>query len=156
MELYNLFGSVLLEEFACASSILSNCSKTTARVLYPDILPIPVVGSNSIQQSINLLWSQDQLRVRMCPDTNCDGQFAHSATSFASLPLVLLLQLQRFSYENQQEKKLDNDIHVPIELQPDAEGPSYILTGAVVHYGPTTASGHFVSLIRCPHTGTLY
>ena len=72
------------------------------------------------------------------------------------MPRVLIMQLQRFASENNRELKLNHDIHVPIELQPNTEGPQYLLTGAVVHYGNTTSSGHFVSIVRCPHSGTLY
>ena len=157
MELFNLFGCSLLEKFECASSITSNCGTSCAPpLLYPDILPVPAAGSTSITESIGLLCCQHQLRERICPDINCNGEIAHSTTSFGTLPHVLILQLQRFASHNNQEVKLDHAIHVPIELQPNTEGPQYILTGAVVHYGNTTSGGHFVSIVRCPHSGTLY
>ena len=157
MELFNLFGCSLLEEFECASSITSNCERSRAPpLLYPDILPVPAAGSKSITESIDLLCCQHQLRERICPDINCNGEIAYSTTSFGTLPHVLILQLQRFASHNNQEVKLDHAVHVPIELQPNAESPQYILTGAVVHCGNTTSSGHFVSIVRCPHSGTLY
>ena len=37
---------------------------------------------------------------------------------------------------------------------PVAEGPQYVLTGAAVHHGSTTSSNHFVSIIRCPESGS--
>ena len=128
MELFNFFGCSLLEEFKCASSITSNCETSRAPpLLYPDILPVPAAGSTSITESIGLLCCQHQLRERICPDINCNGEIAYSTTSFGTLPHVLILQLQRFAYHNNQEVKLDHAIHVPIELQPNTEDPQYIL-----------------------------
>ena len=157
VDLFNFFGCSLIEEFECASSITSNCEISHAPpLLYPDILPVPAAGSESILESINLLCSHRQIRERTCPDNNCNGEIAYSTTSFGTLPHVLIMQLQRFASENNQEVKLSHTIDVPIELKPNTEGPTYTLTGAVVHYGNTTSSGHFVSIVRCPHSGTLY
>jgi hypothetical protein len=77
--LWNLFGSTLIEEFDCDSSILSNCIKTISPPLvYPYLLPVPASNSKSLEESLELLCRKNQVRVRVCPDVDCNGQFALS------------------------------------------------------------------------------
>ena len=103
-----------------------------------------------------MLCRKNEHRDRRCPDVNCNGTFALSSTAFGRLPKILLFQFKRFDSQNNREFKLGHDISLPNQFQPVADGPHYFLTGAVVHYGSTTSSGHFVSIIRCPESGSLY
>ena len=149
-----LLNCTIIEELKCSSEL---CSQTDSRVIeYPFYLPVPAFNSDNINQSLKLLLRENEKRLRDCPQENCTERYAFASTKIESLPRTLILQLQRFTFEANVEKKLSADISVPIRYQPIEEGPNYELTGAIIHIGNTTASGHFVSIIRCPESGLLF
>lgn len=148
-DLKNLVNTSIVEELVCANP---SCGETAVNMVdHPFSLPIQV--SNSVEQSLKSMCSEE-LRARDC-DT-CGGRFAKVTPKVTSLPRILIMQILRFTSENGEQKKVTRDISVPIDLRPNADGPTYKLTGAMVHIGNTTDCGHFVSIINCPKTGKLY
>ena len=128
------------------------CGQTTINMVdHPFTLPIPV--SNSVEQSLKMMCSEE-IREQNC-DT-CGDHHAKVTTKLTSLPKIMILQILRFTSENGEQKKVIRDMFVPITLRPNADGPLYELTGAMVHLGNTTDCGHFVSIIVCPSTGKFY
>lgn len=145
--LRNLFNISMIEEFVCCL-----CGQTTINMVdHPFTLQIPV--SHSVEHSLKIICT-DELRVRNCDA--CGDHHAKVTTKLTSIPKIMILQILRFTSENGEQKKVIRDMFVPINLRPNADGPLYELTGAMVHLGNTTDCGHFVSIIVCPSTGKLY
>ena len=103
-----------------------------------------------------MILCTQEFRERRCPQPSCRSELTSSTTFLQKLPKVFIFQIQRFMSRSNQEHKLEHNIKIPTTLQPCVGSPTYVLTGAVVHYGSQTVSGHFVSIIRCPVSGNLF
>ena len=156
-DLWNLLGTTLREQFECEATFLHNCPITSAEpVDYPDCLPLPVTGSTSVQESLQMLLGSEEFRERNCPNPICKSKLASSTKLVTKLPKILNLQMTRFTSINGKQIKLKHKIEVPRRLTPTENGPSYILTGAIIHAGESPTSGHYVSTVICPRTGDVF
>ena len=62
-DLWNLLGSTIEEQFRCEGGLLNNCPVSSAPpVHYPTCLPLPVTGSTSVQESLQMLLCSEEFR----------------------------------------------------------------------------------------------
>jgi hypothetical protein len=79
------------------------------------------------------------------------GVTVHQICEKSVLPEVLILKINLFSsntskVEGADKMKLEKAIKIKLEKAISIFGIDFRLTGAVMHFGETTASGHYIAL----------
>ena len=127
------------ETFECSTCHAVNT--TLDAYDYRNILGIAVTNeTNSLQHELNKI-SQPESRLRNCSDTNCSGTLAICSALITEHPETLLVHLKRNIILDGLEQKLNS----PIECENIIviNGIRYILSGFIVHIGPSVNSGHY-------------
>ena len=148
--LQGFFESKVSQHFRCSNGCQS---ENHASVSYPFCLPIPAANSNSVEQSLGMIFRTEDGVHRNCD--NCPGRLAQLTTRMQTFPEILILQLQRFQVGERGARKIVRDIRVPDVLVPDRDGPSYSLASGIVHSGSVYA-GHYICIAKCPTSGRFF
>ncbi|KAL6070989.1 USP domain-containing protein [Balamuthia mandrillaris] len=84
---------------------------------------------------------------------------------FEQLPLTLVFQLKRFTFDNYGAVKISKHISFPERLvlpisffstNPDAPQRTYTLSAVISHYGDSIDRGHYKCDVKQQHTGTWF
>ena len=146
----NFFKVTLQPVFQCSNGCPSENLASLPNVGF---LPIPATNCNTVEQSLGQVLNTEDGVFKNCG--HCPGNIGRVTTKIETFPEVLLLQLERFRRIGGVIEKIDRRITTPETLNFAQDGTSYSLTSAVVHSG-TPSAGHYVTLIKCPQTGSLF
>ena len=135
------FESNIGQHFCCSRGCQSEKHKVES---HPFCLPIPAENSNSVEQSLGMLFRTEDGVLLNCE--NCPCKVARKSTRMEKFPTILILQLTRFQGGEAGERKIARNIRVPEVLLPDHEGPSYTLASGIVHSGSASA-GHYIRTV---------
>ena len=144
------FESNIGQHFCCSRGCQSEKHKVES---HPFCLPIPAENSNSVEQSLGMLFRTEDGVLLNCE--NCPCKVARKSTRMEKFPTILILQLTRFQGGEAGERKIARNIRVPEVLLPDREGPSYTLASGIVHSGSASA-GHYICIAKCPTSGRFF
>ncbi|KAI6219898.1 USP domain-containing protein [Aphelenchoides besseyi] len=121
-------------------------------------LQLHINGSNSLSAAL-----ADYFKPEEIADYRCDGcgqqGVVERSTKCLVVPPVLLLQLNRYSFDqNGRSKKITNPIQFPRQLSESAvlEGADpeskYELCAVMIHEGQNASCGHYYDLIKDPNS----
>jgi len=131
-----------------SNSILS------ANVQPYNCLPLDIRKITSIESALSLFLSREDLDDFTNAKTKYEVQ-ASKQTTIERLPMILILQLKRFMYEQNVLKKLDKFVSFPERLTlgkrlltnprlvPDDHQRTFQLFALVSHHGPKPIRGHY-------------
>ena len=156
------FGSVLEHMFYDHSDIVNNLfgrNQETIFCMNPEcntadqipsnvinIVVLPLVGP-TLLMCLNEYLTEHVIQ-RNCP--YCHHTSASQVTAFTVDPEIIIFQLNRFIYseENQQIRKMHNQVQVPTRITLP-NNAAYEIVGAIFHSGTSTNSGHYKTAIFC-------
>ena len=149
-----MFKISITQEFLCSGQPTEGCPAQRTRPLeYYGYLPIPAEKSNSVEDSLNTLFGKEKDVNKKC--AHCPREVGSMLTTLATVPEILIIQLQRFRGGNNRAEKITRMITVPNTLRPQPDGQNYDLEFVVCHKG-NLMGGHYVSLVKCPTSGVIY
>ena len=149
-----MFKISITQEFLCSGQPTEGCpAQKTRPLVYYGYLPIPAEKSNSVEDSLNTLFGKETNVNKKC--AHCPREVGSMLTTLATVPEILIIQLQRFRGGNNRAEKITRMITVPNTLRPQPDGQNYDLEFVVCHKG-NLMEGHYVSLVKCPTSGVIY
>lgn len=144
-----------------AGTVTCRCCGNASRRLDP-MLGLHVDPASSLERGLARFSAPDAIEGYRCPR---EGEICRAlrTLTIAKAPLVLSVQLKRFSFSGF-GKKITRDVSFPLVLDlgpamdPQAlaeaphfgKAPTYDLCGVVVHAGRSAQSGHYIAYVRAP------
>ncbi|CAD5207859.1 unnamed protein product [Bursaphelenchus okinawaensis] len=122
-------------------------------------LTLTIDGCNTLAKALDGYYTPEELSDYKCSGCGKSGNTSRSNET-VKLPPVLLLQLNRYTYDQYgRNKKIMTPVQYPRELYSadlryDSEEPSikYDLTAVMIHEGTSANCGHYYDLIKDPNT----
>ncbi|KAI0275422.1 hypothetical protein BC834DRAFT_809089, partial [Gloeopeniophorella convolvens] len=159
---HRLFEGTLTSETRCLT-----CETVSSRDESFLDLSIDIEQNSSVTACLRQFSASEMLcqRNKFFCDSCCGLQEAEKRMKIKKLPNVLALHLKRFKYQEDVQKyiKLTYRVAFPFELRlfntvDDVDDPDrlYELFGIVVHIGSGPHHGHYVALVKGPHSWLLF
>ena len=139
----SLCGGLSQKTMFCLNSNCNMSEQLQVEAL-SEIIPIEFT-SLSLESCIEQFFSPEEIE-RRCH--YCETKRSTQVTSFIQDPVTLILQLNRFKY-NQLDKrviKINEQLIFPMEITLPS-GSNYKLAATVNHIGETADSGHYTCLV---------
>ncbi|KAF8492819.1 hypothetical protein F5888DRAFT_1795534 [Russula emetica] len=161
-DLHRLFEGTLTSETRCLT-----CETVSSRDESFLDLSIDIEQNSSVTACLRQFSASEMLcqRDKFFCDSCCGLQEAEKRMKIKKLPNVLALHLKRFKYQEDLKKfvKLTYRVAFPFELRlfntvDDVEDPDrlYELFGIVVHIGSGPHHGHYVAIVKGPHSWLIF
>lgn len=159
---HRLFEGTLTSETRCLT-----CETVSSRDESFLDLSIDIEQNSSVTACLRQFSASEMLcqRNKFFCDSCCGLQEAEKRMKIKTLPNVLALHLKRFKYQEDLRKyiKLTYRVAFPFELRlfntvDEVENPDrlYELFGIVVHIGSGPHHGHYVAIVKGPHTWLVF
>lgn len=159
---HRLFEGTLTSETRCLT-----CETVSSRDESFLDLSIDIEQNSSVTACLRQFSASEMLcqRNKFFCDSCCGLQEAEKRMKIKKLPNVLALHLKRFKYQEDLRKyiKLTYRVAFPFELRlfntvDEVDDPDrlYELFGIVVHIGSGPHHGHYVAIVKGPHSWLLF
>ncbi|KAH9980600.1 hypothetical protein BJV74DRAFT_887700 [Russula compacta] len=159
---HRLFEGTLTSETRCLT-----CETVSSRDESFLDLSIDIEQNSSVTACLRQFSASEMLcqRNKFFCDSCCGLQEAEKRMKIKKLPNILALHLKRFKYQEELRKyiKLTYRVAFPFELRlfntiDDVEDPDrlYELFGIVVHIGSGPHHGHYVAIVKGPHSWLIF
>ncbi|KAF8481596.1 hypothetical protein DFH94DRAFT_401813 [Russula ochroleuca] len=159
---HRLFEGTLTSETRCLT-----CETVSSRDESFLDLSIDIEQNSSVTACLRQFSASEMLcqRNKFFCDSCCGLQEAEKRMKIKKLPNILALHLKRFKYQEDLKKyiKLTYRVAFPFELRlfntvDDTEDPDrlYELFGIVVHIGSGPHHGHYVAIVKGPHSWLMF
>ncbi|KAI0253301.1 hypothetical protein BJV78DRAFT_1195724 [Lactifluus subvellereus] len=159
---HRLFEGTLTSETRCLT-----CETVSSRDESFLDLSIDIEQNSSVTACLRQFSASEMLcqRNKFFCDSCCGLQEAEKRMKIKKLPNILALHLKRFKYQEDLKKyiKLTYRVAFPLELRlfntvDDVDDPDrlYELFGIVVHIGSGPHHGHYVAIVKGPHSWLVF
>ncbi|KAI0299917.1 hypothetical protein BC826DRAFT_905949 [Russula brevipes] len=159
---HRLFEGTLTSETRCLT-----CETVSSRDESFLDLSIDIEQNSSVTACLRQFSASEMLcqRNKFFCDSCCGLQEAEKRMKIKKLPNILALHLKRFKYQEELKKyiKLTYRVAFPFELRlfnttDDVDDPDrlYELFGIVVHIGSGPHHGHYVAIVKGPHSWLMF
>ncbi|CAD5212318.1 unnamed protein product [Bursaphelenchus xylophilus] len=142
--------------------VLCSCGNRSVKEDMFMSLTLTIDGCNTLQKALDGYFTPEELSDFKCSKCGKSGGTTR-ANETAKLPPVLLLQLNRYTYDQYgRNKKIGSAIQYPRELystdlryctEDEEQQPiKYNLSAVMIHEGASANCGHYYDLIKDPNT----
>ena len=133
--------------FGRTTSAIYCCNEKCNRVDSQSYTEVKIIMLPLIEETLesNLrTYFDGELLERTC--SQCNHDQGQQVISFTEDPQILVFQLKRFRFENNQIFKIGKEIVVPLHINLES-GSLYQIIGTINHVGNSSASGHYTSTV---------
>ncbi|CAD6184305.1 unnamed protein product [Caenorhabditis auriculariae] len=135
-----------------------NCGMNSAREDLITSVQLNIAGHSTLFDALRANFAAEELDDYRCPSCNETGNVSRSC-EYSHLPQVIIVQLNRYTYDMKGRRKLKTPVVYPRELpssvfqkandeQENAE--MYDLFAVMIHEGDNTDYGHYYDLVKTP------